>query len=204
MHRLYFDTCILNDFFALMQYELGEKVRTNDVKSPIHKWTPEYVALYYLLHLDDQWNLTFGTSDTTLQEIEKFQPHEQIGYEKKAFLEDVYYELSQNWQLFSEPVSKLIFGKVNSVLGSSYDSVHICRAIQNRWDFFITTDFKTILNNHNAVTELEKLIKLRSPLQFLEENLLPLPMLIRTLHGSWTNTDNFISTFGFSLDQLKH
>ncbi len=51
MIRLYFDTCILNDFFALIQYEYGEGMRAKDVKAPLSRWTPEYIALYYLLNL---------------------------------------------------------------------------------------------------------------------------------------------------------
>ncbi|WP_420629284.1 hypothetical protein [Candidatus Leptofilum sp.] len=204
MIRLYFDTCILNDFFALIQYEYGEGMRAKDVKAPLSRWTPEYIALYYLLNLDDQWQLIFGTSETTLNEIKNFSPIGHIAHEKRAFLERAYCELSKNWESSSEPVSDAIVARVNSLFGPGYDSTHICRAIQNRWDFFLTTDFKTILNNLVAVREIENKIKIRSPLQFLEENLLPLSTLIRTLHGSWTDIDTFITTFSFDLNQLRN
>jgi hypothetical protein len=203
MYRLYFDTCILNDFFALLQYELGEKVRNKDIKAPIARWTPEYVALYYILNLDDQWELEFGTSEATLQEIRRFHPNGQIASEKKTFLEEVYHELSQNWQLDSGLFPRELARRINELFGPGYDSLHLCLAIYNRWDFFLTTDFKTILDNHYAVRKLESLIKIQSPLQFLEENLLPLPTLIRTLHGSWTNPNEFIGRFGLGLSQLN-
>lgn len=210
MYQLYFDTCILNDFFTLIQYESGEKTQTRNIKLPTTRWTPEYIALYYLLDLDDQWELVFGTSGSTLQEIEKIQPREQAVHEKKNFLEDVYHELSQNWHIFSEPVvvSKSVERIVHKYFGPDYDPIHIYRAIQNGWEFFITTDFKTIINEYVDMEKqdkniLDRYIKLRSPLQFLEENLLSLPTLIRTLHGSWTDVDLFINTFTFSLDELR-
>lgn len=228
MYRLYFDTCILNDFFTLIKYESGEKVRAKDVKTPTLRWTPEYVALYYILNLDDQWELEFGTSEITLQEIRKFQPYEEIAQEKKIFLEQLYQKLSQNWQPASKPVSQELVERIDQLFGPGYDSKHICHAIQNEWNFFITTDFRTILDNQDSILQLENLvlreldyqgrlfpnatwepiaesykIKIRSPLQFLEENLIALPTLIRTLHGSWTDLDDFINRFGFGLDQLK-
>jgi hypothetical protein len=181
----------------------------------------------YLLNLDDQWELEFGTSDTTLKEISKFIPNDQLAQEKMNFLLVLYHELSQNWQINSEPVSKELIEVINEFLGSGNDALHIGRAMQNKWDFFITTDFKTILDNKKAVNEFEHLvlkefgyqgrflpnvtwepieecygIKIRSPLQFLNEISLPLPTLLKTVHGS-TDTDNFIKTFGHNLDQMR-
>ena len=228
MHRLYLDTCILNDFFALMRRELGEGVRPIDVKTPPFRWTAEYVALYHLLDLDDQWELEFGTSEVALQEIAKFRPQEQIACEKKSFLEEVYEELARKCKPELGPVSAGLIQRVNELLGPGYDSLHLCRAIQGGWEFFITTDFRTILDKQDAVQELDELIirrhgyqgklwpqgawepilekfsiKARSLLQFLEENLMPLPTLIRTLYGSWTNPEGFIDRFGQTLLELS-
>lgn len=203
MIRLYFDTCILNDFFTLIQYEHGEGMRAKDVQVPLSRWTLEYIALYYLLNLDDEWQLTFGTSETTLNEITNFRPVGRMAQEKRAFLDKVYSALSENWESSSEPVSDAVVTRISNFFGPGYDSTHIGHAIQNRWDFFITTDFKTILDNMIAVREIETDIKIRSPLQFLEENLLPFPTLIRTLHGSWTDIDTFVGTFSLGLDKLK-
>jgi len=228
MHRLYLDTCILNDFFALIRRESGEEVRPIDVKTPPSRWTAEYVALYHLLDLDDQWELEFGTSEVALQEIARFSPQGQIACEKKSFLEQVYEELAHKCKPELGPASARLVQRVNELLGPGYDSLHLCRAIQGGWEFFITTDFRTILDKQDAVRELDELIirrhgyqgklwpqdssepvvekfgiKARSPLQFLEENLLPLPTLIRTLHGSWSNPEEFINRFGQTLLELS-
>jgi len=229
MYRLYLDTCILNDFFALIRRESGEEVRPMDVKTPPSCWSAEYVALYYLLDLDDQWGLEFGTSEITLQEIARFHPQERIAREKKEFLEDVYKELVCRCRTESGPVSSELVRRVKALFGPGYDSLHLCYAIQGGWEFFITTDFRTILDRQYAVHELEELtikrygyqgklwpqgawepvvekvgIKARSPLQFLEESiLLPLPTVIRTLYGSWTNVEEFINRFGQDLLELS-
>lgn len=86
MYRLYLDTCILNDAFPLFQYEIGANVRPTDLKIPISRWAAEYVALYHLLNLDDQWELEFGTSEITLNEIARFHPKDSLANEKKFFL----------------------------------------------------------------------------------------------------------------------
>ncbi len=228
MHRLYLDTCILNDFFTLIRRELGKQVHPNDVKTPPSRWTAEYVALYYLLNLDDQWELEFGTSEIALQEIAKFYPKEQIAREKKSFLEEVYEELTRKCKPELGSVSSELAQRVNELLGPGHDSLHLCRAIQGGWDFFITTDFRTVLDKQDAIQALEELvtkrhgyqgklwpqgawepivekfsIKVRSPLQFLKENLLPLPTLIRTLYGPWTNPEEFIDRFGQTLLELS-
>jgi hypothetical protein len=228
MRRLYFDTCILNDFFVLMRYEYGKKVRSRDIKMPALKWTPEYAALYFILNLDDQWELEFGTSEITLQELRRLNPSDQLAQEKMIFLEEVYQKLSQNWPIDSEPVLHELIEVINGLLGPGNDAIHIGLAMQNKWDLFITTDFKTILNKHEAINKLEHIvlkefgyqgrflpnvtwepimesfgIKIRSPMQFLNEYFLPLPTLLKTLHGSWTDTDTFIKTFGLNLDQMR-
>lgn len=229
MYRLYIDTCILNDAFPLLQHELGGRVRPNDVKIPLSRWATEYVALYHLLDLDDQWELEFGTSEVTLQEIARFRPGGVLAREKKTFLGDIYEPLYDNFikkcKVESGPVVPTLTQQVANLLGPGYDSLHICHAIQGGWEFFITTDFRTILVHQSALEELtlkthgyqaklwpqdewepivEQLgIKARSPLQFLEENLLPLSTLIRTLYASWTDPDEFIAQTGRALLELS-
>jgi len=198
------------------------------VKTPPARWSAEYVALYYLLDLDDQWELEFGTSEITLQEITRFLPQERIAREKKSFLEEVYEELTRECRVESGPVSPELVQRLNALFGPGYDPLHLCYAMQGRWEFFITTDFRTILDKQHAVQELEELItrrygyqgklwpqgawqpvveklgiKARSPLQFLEENILPLPKVIRTLYGSWTNVEESIDRFGQSLLEIS-
>ena len=86
------------------------------------------------------------------------------------------------------------------MLGYENDATQICQAVQGGWEFFITTDFRTILVHQRSLEKFR--IKARSPLQFLEENLLPLPVLIKTLYGSWTDPDKFIEQTGEALQAL--
>jgi len=228
MYRLYFDTCVLNDFFTLIRQEASEKVRPVDVKTPPSRWSPEYVALYYLLDLDDQWELEFGTSEIAMKEIARFHPQEPIAHEKKRFLEEVYEKLTRRCRTESGPIPSELVRRMQALFGPGYDSLHLCYAIQGGWEFFITTDFRTILDKQHAVQKLEELakrrygyqaklwsqgvwepvvekvgIKARSPLQFLEENILPLPTVICALHGSWTNVEGFVARFGQHLLELS-
>jgi len=229
MYRLYFDTCILNDTFPLLQRERDDHVRRQDVKIPVSRWAAEYVALYHLLDLDDQWELEFGTSEVTLQEIARFQASGVQAQEKKAILEDIADALYKNFlakcKVESRSITPKLFQRAQDLLEHESDAMQICQAIQGGWEFFITTDFRTILVHQSSLEELvfktygyqgklwpqgrwepiiEKLgIKARSPLQFLEQYLLPLPTLIRTLYGSWTDPDEFISQTGRALRNVS-
>jgi hypothetical protein len=93
MYRLYLDTCIVNDTFPLMQNQMGREIGQKDLKIPVSRWAAEYVALYHLLDLDDQWELEFGTSQITMQEIGRCIPHNMHTREKKTFLEDMFENL---------------------------------------------------------------------------------------------------------------
>jgi len=228
MYRLYLDTCILNDIFPLLQREGGGNVQPQDVKITLSRWAAEYVALYHLLDLDDQWELEFGTSELTLWEISRFQAIAIDAHEKKVFLEDISDRLYSNFlekcKVESMPIAPKLLQRARKLLRHEGDAMQICRAIQDGWEFFMTTDFRTILVRQASLEEIifkshgyqgklwpeggrepvvEKLgIKARSPLQFLEEYLLPLPMLIRTLYGSWIDPDEFVAQTGRALLDL--
>lgn len=225
MHRLYLDTSILNDTFPLLQRERGSSVRPQDVKMPLSRWAAEYIALYHLLDLDDQWELEFGTSIETLREISRFRAADIRAQEKKAFLEDIsdllYSNFLEKCRAESGPISPDLVQRVRNLIGQESDAMQISQAIQGGWEFFITTDFRTILIHQSSLEEVNfkthgyqrKLwpqgewepvvetlgIKARSPLQFLEQYLLPLPTLIRTLYGSWTDPDEFVTQTGQAL-----
>jgi hypothetical protein len=196
---------------------------------PLSRWAAEYVALYHLLDLDDQWELEFGTSEVTLQEISRFRGAGRRAHKKKRFLEDIsdalYSKYLEECEADSKPITPAVWQLVRSLLGHESDSTQICQAIQGGWEFFITTDFHTILVHQSPLGELalkthayqgelwprgsckpvvEKFgIKARSPLQFLEQYLLPLPTLIRTLYGSWTDPDEFVAQTGRALLALS-
>lgn len=219
MHRLYLDTCILNDALVLIQQETNEPLRQRDLKSPLQSWIREYMALRYILDLDREWELQFGTSDATLAEIARFRATDVLANSKKTFLMDLAEELhtvfaSQQTIDTSTP-EKQILCRVEALFGRGYDSLHLARAICGGWDYFISTDFRSVLDNQNAVFALERLLVARhghqkllwpqgaaeavertwgiracSPLQFLDRiGELPLASLVRHLHGSWTDAD---------------
>jgi hypothetical protein len=227
MYRLYLDTCIVNDTFPLMQNQMGREIGQKDLKIPVSRWAAEYVALYHLLDLDDQWELEFGTSQITMQEIGRFIPHNMHTREKKTFLEDMFEDLYKQFarkcRIESHLIAFSLSQRVVNILRPGNDALHICQAIHAGYDFFVTTDFHTILNHGPQLEELmvrteyqAKLwpqgawepievilgVKVRSPLQFLEETFMPLPTLIRTLYGSWTDPDQLVRDTGQALLQI--
>ena len=227
MYRLYLDTCIINDTFPLIQNQVRGEIGQNDLKVPMSRWAAEYVALYHLFDLDDQWELEFGTSQITMQEIDRFIPRNMHAREKKTFLEHMfeklYKQFAKKCRIESRPIAFSLSQRVVNILGPENDALHICQAIQAGYNFFVTTDFRTILNHSS---QLEKLmvrteyqakfwpqgewepiveilgIKVRSPLQFLEETFMPLPTLIRTMYGSWTDPNQLVREVGQALLQV--
>ena len=93
--RLYLDTCIVNDIFVLLQIHGRGRLRPKDVKRPLAKWIPEYVALYYLLDLDDQWGLEFGSSPIMQEELKKMTIASAFTREKKSTILQVYDSLTK-------------------------------------------------------------------------------------------------------------
>lgn len=202
MYRIYFDTCILNDTYVLVRRELGQEFRPRDLKVPISKWAEEYVALYLILDLDLQWELEFGTSEIALLEISKIQSFQTLVQDKKTFLIDLFEQLSRECEAISSPIDESLYKKISGLFGSSVDASHLCRAIQGNWDIFLTTDFKTILDNEYAVekTESRFSMKIRNPLTFIEKEFsLPLTTIVTTLYGNWTDPRRFINQFGQAL-----
>jgi len=146
--RLYLDTCVLNDAFPLVGLATGERIRKGHLKKPIVRWAKEYAALYHVLDLDDQWDLTFGTSGETLEEIRRYQPKNSLCAAKKSFLEQMQNELFENFVRKCEAVPNRrpsdVLRRIESVVGAGPDAMHLYSAIVAGWDFFITTDFQTI------------------------------------------------------------
>lgn len=190
--RLYFDTGIVNDSFVLFQTHGGGLLRPQDVKRPLEKWILEYIALYYLLDLDEQWGLEFGSSPTMLEELKSMRIRSVLAREKKSTMLQVYDLLAEK-TLFPEllPVPEHLLKKVSKVLPDRKDIEHVCQAVLGGWDYFITTDFRSILNRAKRAKHLKPLgIIAVSPRAFVEGNFMTLEQLVRTLHGSWTNLEN--------------
>lgn len=59
----------------------------------------------------------------------------------------------------------------------------MCQAVLGGWDYFITTDFHSILARAEYLKPIG--IIAISPRAFVEDNFMTLEQLVRTLHGSW-------------------
>lgn len=186
--RLYLDTCIANDAFVLLQAQMREPLRLGDVKGPLDRWILEYVALYYLLDLDDQWDLEFGSSPVMRREIEQIQVRSSLLGQKRNSLLDMYSLLLEAAR-FNDlmPVPAHLLTAVRRILPDLPDVEHLCQTVVGGWDYFLTTDARSILANASALELLG--IHAVSPRTFIEQNFLPLDVLVRALHGSWTTLD---------------
>ena len=219
--KLYLDTCIANDAWVVFQAHAAEKMQPKDVKRPLKSnrlletkrrrkrirpyegFIYEYVALYYLLDLDDQWGLEFGSSLIMRQEIDnKWRDKSVRAGEKKNFLNVVYDLLVEKvppQKLI--PVPQTLFRQVASVLPDRKDVEHVCQAALGLWDFFVTTDFRSVLDNAGRLEALG--IHAISPRSFVEGNFLTLDQLVRTLHGSWVSLDSVVEDWISSIEEAK-
>jgi len=196
--RLYLDTCIVNDSFVLLQTHGGDKLRPKDVKQPLKEWILEYIALYYLLDLDDQWELEFGSSPVLQRELKKTPISSALASEKKGTMLQMYNLLAEEVPSYKLlPVPGSLLKEVSQVLPDREDIKHVCQAVLGSWDYFITTDFKTILAYAEQLKPLGIFaVSPRAFLEgFLERNSLTFEKLVRTLHGSWTSLEDVVKSW---------
>lgn len=219
--KLYLDTCIANDAWVVFQAHAADKMQPKDVKKPLKAnrlleikrrlegirpyegFIYEYVALYYLLDLDDQWDLEFGSSPIMIEEIDKrWRDKSMVAEEKKNFLNMVY-DLLMGKVPSQEmiPVPQTLFRQVASVLPHRKDAEHVCQAALGQWDFFVTTDFRSVLDNASRLEALG--IHAISPRSFVEGNFLTLDQLVRTLHGSWVSLDSVVEDWISNIEEAK-
>lgn len=194
--RLYLDTCIANDAFVLVSTTLRDpSLRQADLKAPLREWILEYIALYYLLDLDDQWNLTFGTSAVMNREIACIKERCGALIEKKTWLLEFCHMLEEKPKAVNPGLlPRDLISKFKRILpdhaGKDEDIAHLIYAAVGHWDAFITTDRKTILSHSEELRQVG--IEVASPLHFLEGAFMSLDQLVRTLHGSWTTVADVI------------
>jgi len=194
--RLYIDTCIANDAFVLFSttYRVPP-LRQTDLKAPLRNWILDYIALYYMLDLDDQWNLTFGTSPVMILEIARMKERSNALDNKKDWLLNFYDMLGKkpkavDPRLFPRDLISKLNHFVPEHRGKDEDVEHLAYAVLGRWDAFITTDQKTILAHREKLLQVG--IEVASPRNFIEDAFMPLDQLVRTLHGSWTTVADVI------------
>ena len=194
MIRLYLDTCILNDIFVLLQAESEDGLRLHDVKQSIEQWILEYVALYYLLNLDDQWELEFGSSPLLQEEIRNMRNSTLFLKKKKSTMMQLFDLLAEKPRFPKMlPVPDHLREGVSKVLHDRKDIEHVCQAVLGRWDYFITTDFRSILVHAAKLKPLG--LDATSPRKFMEDNFLTLEEVVRTLHGSWTALEDIVRSW---------
>src|SRR5262249_48243615 len=157
-----------------------------DVKAPIRNWLLDYVALYYLLDLDDQWDLTFGTSPIMSREIAQIEERCDTLVKKKEWLFDFFHMLEEKPQAIDRKCfPRGLIATFERIIprhrGKAADVEHLAYAALGGWDAFITTDRKTILSHAVALPQAG--LAVVSPLSFLESTFMPLEQLVRTLHG---------------------
>jgi len=192
--RLYFDTCIVNDSFVLLQTHGGDILHSRDVKLPLEKWILEYIALYYLLDLDDQWELEFGSSLIMQEELRSMPIRSIHAREKKSSMLKTYDLLAEKTRFPKLlPVPEDLLRKVSRALPDRKDVEHVCQVVLGGWDYFITTDFKTILCRAEHLKSIG--IIAISPRVFVEDNFMTLEQLVRTLHGSWTSLEDIVKSW---------
>jgi len=192
--RLYLDTTIANDIFVLLQSNGGDSLNVRDVKTPLDRWIREYIALYYLMDLTDQWELEIGSSPILKEEILQIPTASLHIQNKKNVLSDVCKVLLDNTKFYElQPIPTELFNRIKSALPHRKDIEHLCQAILGGWDFFITTDFRSILKRSKRRKILG--ITTISPHQFIEDNFMTLEQLVRTLHGSWTTLEDVVDSW---------
>ena len=210
MHRLYLDTCVINDAFVVTQREFGGTVPPRALKRPLVRWLKEYLALYYLLDLSDQWELEFVTGESARREISKWRPKSPAEEEKLAFLEDMFAMLQANLPPEGAAPARLrpdasTWLKNQRIL-DRLDAEHVAEAVRFDCNLFVTTDFETILDrlDNRRLQVGGSGIDCLSPLEFLEKTFVDMPMLVRTLYGSWEDYDQFVADAQSELESLVH
>ena len=205
--KVYFDTNILDFSFTLLQWEENkqDKKYTENKKIDFER---NLISLRYILEIgEEQWNMTFGTSKMTKEEIDRIRiDSDRVYYqEKKPDLLSSYYTLRKisskqfekdKQQNKSKTAEQHTFKvEVRKIVRDEDDVKHIVQFWKSKWDVFLTLDYKNILSKRKYLDRLGVCVE--SPLSLLhrvshpeahscgKEDPRDLGMLIRTLHGSW-------------------
>ena len=198
--RIYFDTNIADFAYTAMCWEQDK----NDIKfseSQKIDMFKNVVALRYLLDLDKEWNLIFGTSKLMKKEVDKIRIEKNFDYyaQKLPSLKRFYNALEQlSSRRFEEDKAKnkLCKGKkerlrkkLTRIVVDEHDVEHIIEFAESGWDAFLTLDNKHILKKKKDLKKIG--LKVCSPLEFLKSFLgvnteeEALKLLKTALHGSW-------------------
>jgi len=205
--KVYFDTNILDFSFTLLQWEQNkqDKKYTESEKIDFQR---NLISLRYILEIgEEQWNMTFGTSKMTKEEVDRIRiDSDQIYYQEKKpdllLFYDTLRKISSKQfekdkqQNKSKTAEQHTFKeKVRKIIRDEDDVKHIVQFWKSKWDVFLTLDYRHILGKRKYLEQLGVCVE--SPLSLLHRVFHPeahscgqegprdLGMLIRTLHGSW-------------------
>jgi hypothetical protein len=153
------------------------------------------ISLFYLLDRgEEQWEMTFGTSEEAKQEIDRIDPNRDPEYytEKVPELYSAYetlreisseeFERDKGANKLSSAQEASLRERLLKVVDDPDDVPHLLEFKKSGWDIFLTLDWSHIFRNASILAGLE--VCVASPLELLE-GIIPLEMLVRTLHGSW-------------------
>jgi hypothetical protein len=154
-----------------------------------------YVSLFYVLERgEEQWEMTFGTSEEAKREIDKIDPNADPEYYKEKVpdldlayrtLRDISaekFERDKRANKLSSVQEALLRKRLLKVVGDPDDVPHLLEFKNSAWDIFLTLDWNHVLRHEPILARLG--VCVASPLDLLED-IIPFEMLIRTLHGSW-------------------
>ena len=205
MVKLYLDSNIADWAYVIFKADWGEKIRVKDTKLPIKRKIEQYVCLRYLMDLDDEWDIIFGTSNMMKKEnIDDFEKSSN-DTDKLDFL-SLFYELLVNKTQIThikDLENNGLFKRLRGIGIEHKDAIHLAEAKIGQWDYFITLD-DDILKKRNAI-KFTIGLKVRNPSEFIhdflkyhsidKEHPMDMGTLIRALHGSWVcKEDVFNST----------
>lgn len=198
MIKLYFDSNIADWTYVIFKTDWNEKVKAKDLKGQKRDVIKNYVCLRYILDLDDEWELVFGTSYMMKKEnIDDFKKIEDRDDEKIAFLEDFFNSLQKKAQVpqIKDLKCNELVKKIRKLGIDEKDAIHLAEATIGKSDYFITMD-NDFINKKNKTkrNKLEDLagLKIRTPYQFVEE-IIGLKRLVTALHGSWVSEEKILN-----------
>jgi hypothetical protein len=192
--RIYFDTNILYFTKTADFWEEGE-TDPNFSESVRMNMTKNVIALRYLLDLDKEWNLIFGTSEHTKKEIMKNRMN------MDCYLLGLYDTLRRlSWKRFERDKARNRLPKerrerlqkrLKEIVKDDEDIEHLIEFADSGWDIFLTLDRKHILRKRKELRSIG--LSVCSPLDFLGDYIYAdykkgeeaLDLIRTALHGSW-------------------
>ncbi len=192
--RIYLDTNVLDSVYTLMKWDAGEEDKRSRESTHLDM-EKNMASLFYVLDRgEEQWDMNFGTSQFTKEEIDRINPERDPEYYKEKVPDlylafETFRELSSDQFERDKRANKMPDAQEATLkrallrrVGDPDDVRHLLEFKNSGWEIFLTIDWEHVLSNRRALANLGLCVT--SPLDLLE-SILPLDTVIRTLHGSW-------------------